>query len=490
MPGLIKEAVIKLKLDGFQVAARKAKLLAAEMQSAAAGGAALKAVMGRVKNAFGPMIQQLTQVNRSVMSQAVRQGEMARAMEATAQVAQRTGRKQQVVLQGVDAAGQKFKTTIRSAGQEAQKAGRKTEKEWKKATRAMLKTIASGDGLRTAFRKVGFAVAGAGAAFAGMFTILGRGERVIAIKNAFVRLSGGVEEARRRLNSMKEATKGLMSSQEMMLALNKLTLMGMKMSSSEMKEATKAAIAMGAAQGFTAAQSVEDLTSGLARGSMQILDNIGLNVKLREATEAYAASLGLSVDEMTKEQRQRGFLNAVTKIAIEQGSVLAAGTDDQVKTTQTLATAWKEVADRFSEMIAKNPKIVESFKTIAAGALRLAVVLAPVVEFLAQYAAIIGGAFAGAKAGAFLPIPGGAILGALAGAGAGAFASSNLPKLDLEGLGDTDLPDVAPGAPDNKVGAAAGKVVDEVAAGFDAVAAALKRNRGDANRALAGAGGL
>jgi hypothetical protein len=62
----------------------------------------------------------------------------------------------------------------------------------------------------------------------------------------------------------------------------------------------------------------QSLATGIKRSSPLILDNLGLVVKVGEANETYAKSLGKSVGELTAQEKQMALLNAT----LEAGNVL------------------------------------------------------------------------------------------------------------------------------------------------------------------------
>lgn len=54
----------------------------------------------------------------------------------------------------------------------------------------------------------------------------------------------------------------------------------------------------------------ESIVTGIKRGSPMIIDNLGLVLKISEANDAYAASLGKTAEELTAEERSIAILNA------------------------------------------------------------------------------------------------------------------------------------------------------------------------------------
>lgn len=75
--------------------------------------------------------------------------------------------------------------------------------------------------------------------------------------------------------------------------------------------------ALGRAQGISDTQALEFLTTGIARESKLILDNLGLIVDLDDATGKYAATLGKTAGQLTTAERKQALLEE----AFRQGAV-------------------------------------------------------------------------------------------------------------------------------------------------------------------------
>ncbi len=69
--------------------------------------------------------------------------------------------------------------------------------------------------------------------------------------------------------------------------------------------------------GTDAKAAFNDLATGIGRGSPMILDNLGLTIKLGEANEKYAKSIGKTVAELSKEDKQLALTNAVIESGAE-----------------------------------------------------------------------------------------------------------------------------------------------------------------------------
>lgn len=90
------------------------------------------------------------------------------------------------------------------------------------------------------------------------------------------------------------------------------------------------------AQGVDVEYAFNSVAVGIKRMSPMILDNLGFQISLTEATEAYAASIGKTSKELSKEEKQIAVLNAV----LAQGDDLINSTGGHMDNVQTTWIAW------------------------------------------------------------------------------------------------------------------------------------------------------
>lgn len=155
-------------------------------------------------------------------------------------------------------------------------------------------------------------------AITGIGDLIARGGQMSGMTHSFVALSGGAEIASDRINVVRDATSGLISKFEIMKALNKAVLLDLGLSSNEMAELAKTATILGRAMGQDATKSLDDLITALGRTSPLILDNLGLAVKVEDANNKYAASIGKVADDLTGAERKQAFMNAALDAAREK----------------------------------------------------------------------------------------------------------------------------------------------------------------------------
>jgi hypothetical protein len=171
------------------------------------------------------------------------------------------------------------------------------------------------------------------------------------------------------MNRMREASSGAASNLDLMASANKAIMLGAVKTGDELEKLVMYGTKLGNAMGLSAAQGIEYFTTGLARQSAAILDNVGLIVDL----EGEYKRLGKTADQLTEDERRSIFSSVVWNKAAE--SVRALGTQ-----TATAAVA----ADRLS---ASWDNMVSSLLSIASGP--AATVLDTLADFLQDRVGIV-----------------------------------------------------------------------------------------------------
>ena len=165
--------------------------------------------------------------------------------------------------------------------------------------------------------------------------------------------------------SLKEATSNAISLDQALRTASFATSSGFSATQIESlaEVGKKAAIALGRDVG----DAVDRLTRGVAKLEPEILDELGIIVRLDDATESYAAQIGKTVSQLTAFERQQGFANAT----IEQGLDKFSNIDTDPNPYDQLSASLRDLAN--------------------AGLALINTVLGPLVGFFAQNkAALLG----------------------------------------------------------------------------------------------------
>lgn len=150
-------------------------------------------------------------------------------------------------------------------------------------------------------------------------------EPLVGVQNAFNALTGEVRGgSQEMLRALQDASFGLISNADLMTSYNKAAqLVGQDFATQlpgALESVGKVAAATGQDMGFL----MDSLVTGIGRLSPMILDNLGIQVSLTEANQAYADSLGIEVEEMTKAQQQAALMDQVMGKLQENTASMAA----------------------------------------------------------------------------------------------------------------------------------------------------------------------
>lgn len=244
-----------------------------------------------------------------------------------------------------------------------------------------------------------------------------RGAEVDGVQSAFDKLTTSVGSTRdAMLDASRSATKGLISDFDLMAAGNKAMLLGLPVTAQSLGTMGEAAVVLGRAMKQDATKSFDDLITALGRGSPMILDNLGLSVKVGEANEAYARSLGKSADALTEAEKKTAFYNAAmeaakAKVAEVGGINLTLADMVTIATTKfgnftdqlgvginrspVLRAGMLAIGDSISQAFGGNQTGLVS--TLVKGLEGFAIFLIDVAKVGVEFGRVIGYAFTGVK---------------------------------------------------------------------------------------------
>ncbi len=164
------------------------------------------------------------------------------------------------------------------------------------------------------------------------FEIGRAGEQVRQTSASFDTLTASVGVSNGLLDELKIASRGTVDDMTLMSATSTLLAgtqgalaTALASATPELMSMAKAAQKLNPSLGDTT-YMYESLALGIKRASPMILDNLGITVKLSEAYEVYARSIGKSADQLSAEEQKIALLNGV----LAQGDILmrqAGGTN-------------------------------------------------------------------------------------------------------------------------------------------------------------------
>jgi hypothetical protein len=234
----------------------------------------------------------------------------------------------------------------------------------KKVKSISAKAVAMGAAVGTAIG--GLAVAAVKKLGQELLEVGSRGLVMAPVVTSFHNLTAAVgESADEMLRASREGASGLIADLDLMQAGNKALLLGLPVTADNMRTMAQTAVVLGKAMNQGPTKSFDDLITALGRSSPMILDNLGLSVKVGEANEKYAASLGKTAESLTDAEKKTAFYNAAMEAAKkkveEVGGVQLTLTDrlDQIKVRMTNFT------DALGVAIVKSPVLAAGLGAVA-----------------------------------------------------------------------------------------------------------------------------
>jgi hypothetical protein len=140
--------------------------------------------------------------------------------------------------------------------------------------------------------------------------------------------------------AIREASDFTIDRMDAMAAANRAMVMDVAQSPAEFERLTRVAVALGRAMGQDATKSIDDFVTASARQSQMIADNLGLTVTVGQATERYAAQLGIAADELTDAQKKQAFLNMMLEEGEKKMAELGKTTLDTAGKVEQASATW------------------------------------------------------------------------------------------------------------------------------------------------------
>lgn len=181
-------------------------------------------------------------------------------------------------------------------------------------------------------------------------------------------------DADKVLADLTKMSGGTISQMDLMASASRAALFNIPMG--KMSDLMEIARASALGTGKSIQQMFDDIVLGIARGSPMILDNLGLTIKVEEATTNYAKSIGKAAEELTAEERKQAMLNAV----LEAGGATIAkvnGLTDEL----TAAQKWEKYEATVKDLRIEVGKYLQpAFVSVVEQSTKLAESLAEIVR--------------------------------------------------------------------------------------------------------------
>jgi hypothetical protein len=195
-----------------------------------------------------------------------------------------------------------------------------------------------------------------GAAVAGFVSLQGAmkvvefaqaGAQIQQVDVAFSRLGGTAEQ----VDATFQALGGTVDRNTIKRLSNTARALGI--TGDQFQQLSKVALASSKALGRDVTESLGDVVTGTARFSREILDNLGLQVSVGQANEAYARALNKSAASLSEAEKRQAFFNAVMKAGETLTEQVGSNVEGAAGNFARLATSITEAKDAVSVFIAE-----------------------------------------------------------------------------------------------------------------------------------------
>lgn len=215
------------------------------------------------------------------------------------------------------------------------------------------------------------ATAGAGAAIvglgAGIVSLASSAAPIAGVQAGFETLTSSMEGgSAAMLRALQDSSGGLITNTDLMQSFNKAAALVSDDFAESMPDAmgylSKVAAATGQDMGFM----LDSLVTGVGRLSPMILDNLGIQVNLTEANEAYAASIGKTASELTQSEQQTALMNQVLEKLAEN----TAGMEGMSNPFEAFKVTMQNLKDEIGvQLLPVVAPLMEKFTELAQGLL-------------------------------------------------------------------------------------------------------------------------
>ncbi len=164
-------------------------------------------------------------------------------------------------------------------------------------------------------------------------------DRSLQVSAVFDNVPISIEAARR-------STRGLVTDFDLArLAADSVSL-GVTDSAKTFSELSSSLQRLGARRGIDSLKSIQDGLSGIGRRETELLDNLGIVLKISDAEKEYAASLNKTTKELTDAERAAAFREVATRKVIDAARGVTLDTDNAAAAVRRFNVELQNIEDR------------------------------------------------------------------------------------------------------------------------------------------------
>lgn len=221
------------------------------------------------------------------------------------------------------------------------------------------------------------AAIGAGAALAGMTIDAAPVEGVSKAFEGLAQSAGmGADEM---LAALKRGSSGMVSNRDLMLSFNKAASLVSTDFAVQLPDAMEYLSKVSASTGQDMGFLMDSMVTGVGRMSPMILDNLGIQVDMAQATDRAAQMFGVEADALTDSQKQAGLMNVVLEKLQENTAAMPDTTQSAAAKMAQFKASMQDTKDQI------GTAFLPILSEVMTGLGNLAsTILPPVVDFLTR----------------------------------------------------------------------------------------------------------
>lgn len=166
------------------------------------------------------------------------------------------------------------------------------------------------------------------------------------------------------------ATEGLIAKSDLARSAAQAQALGVASSAEEFATLARSVQLAASAQGVDFARALEQVTQGIGKQSSARLDDIGIVVKAGDAQRKYAAALGVTVNELSAEQKQAAFAEEAMRKLAKMAEEAAPLQQDMVTQLQRTGVGVEDMLQQFAGGGKTGGSAENFFRQLATGARR------------------------------------------------------------------------------------------------------------------------
>ena len=148
------------------------------------------------------------------------------------------------------------------------------------------------------------------------------------------------------LDALQKGSSGMIAQRDLMVSFNKAASLVSKDFATQLPDAMQYLSKVSAATGQDMGYMMDSLVVGVGRLSPMILDNLGIQVALSEATERAAEMFGVQADKLTKTQQQAGMMDVVLEKLAETTATMPNVTQSATAKMARMKAEIQDAKDR------------------------------------------------------------------------------------------------------------------------------------------------